>query len=294
MNELAEHLADVLATAYGVRAATAGPVLSAEPAFRDWAAVSEAVAAVAASFGNVIGISGSQGSGKSTLARVLCQYLEAATDEPAAAVSLDDFYLTRRERAALAAAVHPLLRTRGVPGTHEHERVAELLDRVRVGERNLELPVFDKGADDRAGERAVRAGQLVLEGWCLGLEAVDPAALVEPVNELERSEDPQAVWRRWVNAALAAHYAPLWQRVDFWIHLRVPGFAQVFEWRREQEQALPPDQRMDDAALRRFIAHYERWTHMLWTQAPPGPGLVLEIDAHHGVDPFRCRSVADA
>ena len=38
---------------------------------------------------------------------------------PTEVLSLDDFYLGRRDRAALARDVHPLLATRGVPGTHD-------------------------------------------------------------------------------------------------------------------------------------------------------------------------------
>jgi len=73
----------------------------------------------------LVGLSGLQGSGKSTLARQLAQ---TARDRGVATevLALDDFYLGRRERASLARAVHPLLATRGVPGTHD----AVLLDRT--------------------------------------------------------------------------------------------------------------------------------------------------------------------
>src|SRR4051812_33755031 len=66
----------------------------------------------------ILGISGLQGSGKSTLATEL---IDAARRRgwSAVSLSLDDVYLTRAERESLARAVHPLLRTRGVPGTHD-------------------------------------------------------------------------------------------------------------------------------------------------------------------------------
>ena len=62
----------------------------------------------------IIGVSGSQGSGKSTFAGVLVEQLQMR-GFAAAAVSLDDFYLTHADRQALGATVHPLLCTRGVP-----------------------------------------------------------------------------------------------------------------------------------------------------------------------------------
>ena len=70
--------------------------------------------------GLVVGICGAQGSGKSTLTAVLRKLLEMRGLR-VASLSLDDLYLTRGERRELAARIHPLLATRGVPGTHDVE-----------------------------------------------------------------------------------------------------------------------------------------------------------------------------
>ena len=86
----------------------------------------------------VIGLSGLQGSGKSTLA---AQIIAAAKEEriDATAISIDDFYLGRASRKALARTVHPLLKTRGVPGTHD-PALASLCDRtVRMRSGLLEV-----------------------------------------------------------------------------------------------------------------------------------------------------------
>src|SRR5688572_33095977 len=65
-----------------------------------------------------VGVCGAQGSGKSTVAAALKTLLEDR-GITVAVISIDDLYLTRRERLALAESIHPLLRTRGVPGTHD-------------------------------------------------------------------------------------------------------------------------------------------------------------------------------
>ncbi|PID64738.1 MAG: kinase, partial [Gammaproteobacteria bacterium] len=65
-----------------------------------------------------IGINGSQGSGKTTLADYLVMRLRQA-GQHVCALSIDDFYLTKKQRQTLAQTVHPLLATRGVPGTHD-------------------------------------------------------------------------------------------------------------------------------------------------------------------------------
>ena len=62
----------------------------------------------------VLGISGGQGAGKTTLSTLLVRALELCGCR-AVALSLDDFYLPGADRQRLAATVHPLLATRGVP-----------------------------------------------------------------------------------------------------------------------------------------------------------------------------------
>jgi D-glycerate 3-kinase len=176
----------------------------------------------------IIGLAGAQGSGKSTLAAQLAKRLrvcagalpngagalpDAGGSVPpvSVAVSLDDFYLTRARRQALAAQIHPLFATRGVPGTHDLPLLLDVLLRVRSG-RPVSLPVFDKLADDRLPpqhwRRFARIDVLILEGWCIGARPQPAALLAEPINALEDAEDPHAIWRNHVNQALAAMPAP--------------------------------------------------------------------------------------
>ena len=235
--------------------------------FPSWL-VQQALAASAAHAGRglrVFGICGLQGSGKSTLA---AQLVVAARQAglAAATVSLDDFYLTAARRQALARDVHPLLATRGPPGTHDLALALETFAALRRG-RTRPLPRFDKAGDDRLApehwaDTPAPLDLLVFEGWCLGVPAESEDALREPLNPLERDEDPDARWRRWCNTALARDYPALWAQVDMLWFLQPPGFETVHAWRGEQErmlQAAHPDRTgMDGATLDRFIQHYER------------------------------------
>ena len=258
----------------------------AEEVFADWHHVARRVlAATSGSAGKppkVIGVSGSQGSGKSTLAKILVEHLQRSGAK-AEAVSLDDFYLTQAERVTLAERVHPMLRTRGVPGTHDTDWLQRVLADVQAGAQWITLPQFDKARDDRSGQRHVACDVLVLEGWCLGVTAQDDQALTEPINDLEREADADGRWRRWVNTQIEARYTPLWTAVDFWLQLQPPGFAQVVQWRRQQESQLVEAMRMDEQRLRRFIEHYERLTRWQWACAGLEPGLHVALDADHGV-----------
>jgi hypothetical protein len=127
------------------------------------------------------------------------------------------------------------------------------------------VPVFDKGLDDRLPVARWHAQPLpvdavIVEGWCLGLPPQAEADLVAAVNALEAVEDADGGWRQFVNERLRHEYARFFARFDRLLVLLPPDFDAVLRWRTQQEQALPPAQRMDAAALRRFVAHYERLT----------------------------------
>lgn len=239
----------------------------------------------------VIGISGAQGSGKSTLAAALAASL-AARNVACACLSLDDLYLTRAERAALAARVHPLFATRGVPGTHDVALGLATIAALERGEAAA-LPRFDKASDDRRpraewDHAPPHCRVLIFEGWCLGAIAQPEAELVEPINDLEAEADPDGQWRRAVNEALAGPYRALWQRIDRLALLLAPDFAAVPRWRIEQEQALRAQSGgggavMDDKAVRRFVAHYERVTRQIMAQLPARADRTLALDATRNV-----------
>lgn len=237
--------------------------------------------------GRVIGICGSQASGKSTLTAVLRRVLEDA-GVTVASLSLDDLYLTRAERQVLAREVHPLLATRGVPGTHDVALGGAVLDSLgRYGE--TQLPVFDKAADDRRPEGLAVFGPvdvILFEGWCVG--AVPQADVSAPINALERERDPDGRWRTYVNQALAGPYQELFARIERLVLLKAPSFEVVLAWRQEQEAKLRArltreggdlKRAMTDAQVADFIAHYERLTRHILAEMPGRADMVVELDA---------------
>lgn len=218
---------------------------------------------------HVIGIAGAQGSGKSTVARALGALLGAPV------LSLDDLYLDGAARAHLAATVHPLLRTRGVPGTHDIALGMRLIE--RIGRERVTLPRFDKARDEPgAGEAAGPADMLILEGWCIGARPQAEAALAEPVNALERDRDPDTRWRRWVNARLS-EYQALFARIDQLVFLAAPGFGIVADWRIEQERRAGGP--MTDAQVRGFVQHYQRISEQMLRDMPARADLTIRLDA---------------
>jgi D-glycerate 3-kinase len=239
----------------------------------------------------VLGLSGLQGSGKSTLARVLKTQAEHR-GWPTEVLSLDDFYYSRSEREALAQQVHPLLKTRGVPGTHEIELLLSVLTALPNASEKFPVtwPRFDKGRDTRMPPsrwpRATRPPRLVvMEGWALGLRPQLESALEEPVNELERIEDPDGRWRHWVNKQLRA-YQPLWRKLDALIVLQAPNWEVIREWRSETEKELlarGAPLAMDAAAMQRFLFHFERLSRHALATLSVLADTCVEYDTHHHV-----------
>ena len=253
----------------------------------------------------VLGINGAQGTGKSTLSDFLADYLAAEFDRLTAVLSLDDLYLTRAERQALARTVHPLLATRGVPGTHDVGLGIHVLDALRVlgaGEQ-LALPRFDKGADDRrpVADWPLVAGPLdlvIFEGWCVCSAAAPVADLDEPVNALEAGQDADGAWRRYVNGQLAKTYPALFSRVDALVFLAAPGFEAIRRWRLDQETKLIEAQGkgtsrvMSEAGVLHFIEHFERITRRDLESMPSRADVVLRLDDGHNVSSASYRDTA--
>ena len=248
----------------------------------------------------VLGINGAQGTGKSTLADLICKYLAVAHDRSTVVLSIDDLYLTRAQRQALAKDVHPLLATRGVPGTHDVElglSVIRLLKRLEQGQSVL-VPRFDKSTDDRFAESEWTevtgpVDLIIFEGWCVGSESVSDEELLTAINDLETSEDLNGTWRRYVNQQLKENYPPLFEMLDALVFLSAPDFDCVLRWRTEQEEKLAAgasarERRvmthvMTQAQIERFIQHYERITRQNLTSLATTADVRLELGQDHQV-----------
>lgn len=243
----------------------------------------------------LVGLHGAQGSGKTTLAACLTHLLCEVHDCLTITLSLDDYYLSQANRQELTNNVHPLLATRGVPGTHDLPLLLSTLDKLRSNDLPVTIAQFNKARDDRFAEADwpvinQQPQIIIIEGWCMGASPQTDNALSTPINQLEQFEDTEGHWRRYVNQQLAGDYQNLFALVDYWLMLKAPDFDCVYQWRLEQEQALAAQVDaddhiaiMDEPELARFIQFYQRLTEHCLHILPSRMDTVLELNSQRQI-----------
>lgn len=241
-----------------------------------------------------ISINGAQGTGKSTLSCFLTHLIEASTEYNVVDISLDDFYATRQHREQLAKHTHPLLITRGVPGTHDLDLMTSTLSTLLEG-KPCHIPRFDKAMDDQLDRSQWTACTkpidiILFEGWCNHSPIQTPDQLKPPINELEAQEDPEGIWRHYTNEQLKLYHQKIFQHANMNLMLKAPDFEQIYAWRSLQEDKLRQntansDQTriMSDNELKRFIQHYERISRHTLKNLPATADIVIPINSDHSI-----------
>jgi pantothenate kinase len=157
----------------------------------------------------MVAIAGPPGAGKSRLAAALCDSLRAA-GESAAVVPMDGFHFDDRVLEARG------LRARnGAPETFDRRGLAVLLARLRAGEDEVAIPVFDRNIElSRAGGAVVDAATrfVLVEGNYLLLDEPgwrDLAALFDLriFLDVDRRDLERRLRRRWDQHGLSPEQA---------------------------------------------------------------------------------------
>ena len=241
-----------------------------------------------------LGLSGGQGSGKTTITGILKIILNKFFKRNVRVASIDHFYKTLSERNMMSKQIHPLFKTRGVPGTHDIRLVKFFFNNMRKNKfKEFKIPKFDKSTDDRMKNKywskiSKKPEIVILEGWCVGAKPQSNSLIKKPINILEKKEDRRLIWRKQVNEKLKKEYKKVFSMIDHLIFLKVPSFDMVFKWRLLQETKLKKRSHLNKKIMtynqiKRFIMFYQRITLQMLKDLSKSASVVMLLKKNHEI-----------
>ena len=243
-----------------------------------------------------VGLAGGQGTGKTTISSIIKIILEKYFKLKVFKISIDDFYKTRKERIALSKEVHPMLLTRGVPGTHDINMMLDFFKKSKAKKfKNMKLPNFNKAIDDRFPKNKwntinKRPEVIIFEGWCVGARAETNKTLKKSINSMEKANDHKLVWRRYVNQQLKTKYKKLYSQLNCMIYLKAKNFSLLQKWRLKQEHKLWLKTKkkgghkiMSKGDVINFMQTYQRITQNMFKNMPKYASIILNLNSNHQI-----------
>lgn len=234
-------------------------------------------------------ISGSQGVGKSTLSKLIKKVIERTSLQQVMLLSIDDYYLSKKNRYQLASQVHPLLLTRGVPGTHDIKKLKEHIKQFNKKQFPILTPTFNKLKDDITKKTTTysKADILILEGWCCGAKPIAKNYLHRNLNNIEKRFDKNFKWRNYYNIKLKMEYQKIFNSFDKIIYLQPPSFQSVLKWRYAQEKNNAKKTKtknfMNKNATKSFISYYEKLTKWMIQNMPANADMLIKVDKNQKI-----------
>jgi len=248
----------------------------------------------------IIGLAGGQGSGKTTISSILILILKKYFKLNVFKVSIDDFYKTRKDRSLLSKNKHPLLMTRGVPGTHDIDLILKFFKKVKLKRfKFLEVPKFNKAIDDRCKKSLwyklkSKPDVVIFEGWCVGAKAQTNKQLKTPINSLERVYDQDIKWRSHVNTQLKKKYKILFKQLDGLLYLKAKNFNILRNWRLKQERKLWVQTKnkknlkiMSSGDVINFMQTYQRITQQMFKDAIKSSSIIMNLNSNHQIEKIK-------
>ena len=243
-----------------------------------------------------VGLAGGQGTGKTTISSIIKIILEKYFKLRVFKISIDDFYKTRKERIALSKKVHPMLLTRGVPGTHDINMMLDFFKKSKAKKfKSMKLPNFNKAIDDRFPKNKwntinKRPDVIIFEGWCVGARAETNKTLKKSINSMEKANDHKLVWRKYVNQQLKTKYKKLYSQLNCMIYLKAKNFSLLQKWRLKQEHKLwlKTKKKGGHKIMRKgdvinFMQTYQRITQNMFKNMPKYASIILNLNSNHQI-----------
>ena len=243
-----------------------------------------------------VGLAGGQGTGKTTISSLIKIILTKYFNLKVFRISIDDFYKTRQERISLSKKIHPMLLTRGVPGTHDINMMLSFFRKVKSKKfKELKLPTFNKAIDDRFDKKKwynlkEKPDVIIFEGWCVGAKSEKNKSLKKIINSMEKAKDQKQIWRKYVNDQLKSKYKKLYSQLNCLIYLKAKNFSLLQKWRLKQERKLWINNKknfnlkiMSKGDVINFMQTYQRITQNMFKYMPEYASIILNLNSNHQI-----------
>jgi len=243
-----------------------------------------------------VGLAGGQGTGKTTTSSLIKIILIKFFKLNVFRISIDDFYKTRKERISLSKRVHPMLLTRGVPGTHDINMMLSFFKKIKNKKfKRLKLPTFNKAIDDRFNKKRWydlkrKPDVIIFEGWCVGAKSEKNSTLKKTINFMEKTKDQKQVWRKYVNNQLKLKYKKLYSQLNCLIYLKAKNFSLLQKWRLKQERKLWIKSKknsntkiMTKEDVLSFMQTYQRITQNMFRSMPKYASIIINLNNNHQI-----------
>ena len=247
-----------------------------------------------------VGLAGGQGTGKTTISSIIKIILEKCFHLNVFKISIDDFYKKRKERVFLSKKIHPMLLTRGVPGTHDINMMLNFFKKVKSKKfKSLQLPNFNKATDDRFAKKywyniKKRPDVIIFEGWCVGAKPEKKSTLNKAINSMEKKKDQKKIWRKYVNQQLKLKYNDLYSQLNCLIYLKAKNFSLLQKWRLKQENKLwlkskknSKHKIMNKEDVISFMQTYQRITENMFRKMTKHASILVNLGSDHQIKSIR-------
>ena len=243
-----------------------------------------------------VGLAGGQGTGKTTTSSLIKIILSKYFKLDVFRISIDDFYKTRKERISLSKRIHPMLLTRGVPGTHDINMMLNFFKKSKSKKfKRLKLPIFNKAIDDRFSKKhwydlKKKPDVIIFEGWCVGAKSEKNNTLKKTINSMEKTKDQKQIWRKYVNDQLKSKYKKLYSQLNCLIYLKAKDFSLLQKWRLKQERKLWVKSKknlntkiMSKGNVLTFMQTYQRVTQNMFKYTPKYASVIINLNSNHQI-----------
>ncbi|KAJ3254591.1 hypothetical protein HK103_007076 [Boothiomyces macroporosus] len=191
--------------------------------------------------------------------------------------SMDDLYIPYSQQQT---QTHPLLKQRGLPGTIDWKLGVQVISDLIDG-KATRIPKYEKSLHSGKGDRlpidqwpvAQKPQIILLEGWCLGFQAVD-----SPPPELALVNDH------------LKEFNQLYSYLDYFVQLKTRDIEIVYEWRWEQEEMMINEKGsgMDKSQVKDFVDRFMPCYRLYYGKDfMEGKRLVLVVDKNRDVVEYK-------